>query len=88
MSFEVRKRIPKNGIFDYQTDAEEVLKELINDYGKATVKDLWDLIGVTPDSDDDKTGWNNLDDARIFPVEHRGKCCYCLELPNPVAIAD
>ena len=46
-------------MFAYETDAADTLlqlKDIINTYGRVTVKDYMDLIGVTPNPDDDKLG--------------------------------
>ena len=63
-------------------EAEVVLShlvDLIEDYGMATVADLYDLVGITSNYTDDKYGWINLHDARVDPV--RGG--YLIRLPRP-----
>ena len=91
MGFAKYKRIVNRILFDYQTDAEEILKqlkEIVKNYGKATVKDLLDLVRVTPEPDNDKSGWYSFDGANIYAVDHHGKPVYCLELPNPGSLTD
>ena len=48
--------------FAYETDAIDTLvhlKDIIKAYGRVTVKDLMDLVGVAPNPDDDRLGWLN-----------------------------
>lgn len=45
--------------FAYETDAIDTLvhlKDIIKAYGRVTVKDLMDLVGVAPNPDDDRLG--------------------------------
>ena len=44
-------------VFAYETDAIDTLvhlKDIIKAYGRVTVKDLMDLVGVAPNPDDDR----------------------------------
>lgn len=78
-------------MFAYETDAADTLlqlKDIINTYGRVTVKDYMDLIEVTPNPDDDKLGWYNVDEAAINMVEQNEEYPYCLMLPHPVSFND
>jgi hypothetical protein len=58
-------------ILERRSDAEDVLdklRDLIGDYGMATVNDFYDLIGLTGEFTDDKWGWRDLRNARIHPT--------------------
>lgn len=72
-------------ILESRGEAEEVLSHLVDlteDYGMASVADLYDLVGVTSNFTDNKYGWDNLSSARVVPV--RGG--YLLELPRPIVL--
>lgn len=74
----------QNVIFEYCTDVEDVLShmtDLIKNYGRASITDLYDLAGITPANDDRQRGWYNLEGAYIQPVD-KG---YNISLPEPVA---
>lgn len=63
-------------------EAEEVISMLVDyieDYGQATVGDLYDLVGVTSQFTDQKYGWENLSDAGVSRVRDG----YLLDLPKP-----
>ena len=65
--------------------AEEVLTSLINlieDYGNATIADLYDLVGRTGEFTDHKYGWKNLASAGVERVRDG----YRLDLPRPIFI--
>lgn len=69
-------------IFPMRVEASEVLDELfkvINSYEAATVRDLYDLVGIKAPYTAEKYGWVDLRDADIRPV--RGG--YLLDLPRP-----
>lgn len=69
-----------------RVDAEEVLdrlRDLINQYGFASVADLYELTGITGEFTDNSWGWDDLRSASIRPV--RGG--YILDLPRTIAIA-
>lgn len=68
-------------LIDSRGEAEEVLShlvELVDQYGVATVADLYDLVGVTSDHVDNKYGWTNLSRASVTRV--RGG--YLINLPR------
>lgn len=72
-------------ILESRGEAEEVLSHLVDlteDYGMASVADLYDLVGVTSNFTDNKYGWDNLSSGRVIPV--RGG--YLLELPRPIVL--
>ena len=72
-------------ILESRGEAEEVLSHLVDlteDYGMASVADLYDLVGVTSNFTDNKYGWDNLSSGRVVPV--RGG--YLLELPRPIVL--
>lgn len=65
-------------------DAEEVLSnlvDLIEEYGEATVSDLYDLMGVTGEFTDTKYGWTNLSGATATRTRS-GE--YILNLPRTI----
>lgn len=69
-------------ILESRVEAEEVLSRLealIVQYGRASVSDLFDLVGVTGQYTDEKFGWVNLENAR----PHRVREGYLLDLPLP-----
>jgi hypothetical protein len=68
-------------IIPNRAEAEEVLSrmdELIEQYGFASVADLYDLVGVTGNYTDNKYGWNNLRNADVV----RDREGYLLRLPK------
>lgn len=68
-----------------RADAEDVidrLREAINEYGSASVADLYDLIGVTGEFTDNKYGWTNLTNADIQRVRDG----YLLKLPKALPL--
>jgi hypothetical protein len=73
-------------IVSSRAEAEDVLdrlRDLINDYGVATVNDFYDLMGLTGEFTDDKWGWYDMRNARINPV--RGG--YTFRLPKTVQVS-
>lgn len=65
-----------------RSDAENVLEaiyELLSKYGSATVSDLYELTGITPNFIDEKWGWYVLDGSRVRRVANG----YLLDLPRP-----
>jgi len=58
-------------VFEERADAEEVLdtlRNLIEDYGQATIGDLYDAAGMTPDnnfSKNEEYGWTDLGRAQV-----------------------
>lgn len=72
-------------IFDSKADAEEVitgLVDMIDAYGQATVSDLYDLAGITPEYTMDNYGWTNLSSA----TSSRTRDGYVLNLPRAVLL--
>lgn len=68
-------------ILDSRGEAEEVidqLGELIDNYGVASVADLYDLVGITCNYTDNKYGWNSIRYAEAV----RTREGYMLKLPK------
>lgn len=69
--------------FDSRQEAEKVLDvllEIIEDYGKATVADYYDACGVTGNGYTDRSyGWTDLRQAFVT----RSRQGYCISLPRP-----
>lgn len=67
-------------VLETRGDAEDVmdrLNEAIQDYGMATVADMYDAAGLTCNYTDNKYGWRNLRDAQIVRVRDG----YMLKMP-------
>lgn len=67
--------------FASRVDADEVLaslKDYVEDYGKASVADLYDFCGVTGTFQDHKYGWYDLKGVRVVRV----KDGYEIDLPR------
>ncbi|MBO7450440.1 MAG: hypothetical protein J6U54_08720 [Clostridiales bacterium] len=83
----------KDIVYEERGDAEEVLKILrqqIEDYGKASIGDLYDASGITPPDNYSKMeryGWDDLSRAsvRLAHGHHGG---YYLDLPREKCITD
>lgn len=72
-------------ILEDRGEAEEVLSflvDLIDEYGMASVGDLYDLVDISKSYTDNKYGWDNLSMARIEPV--RGG--YVIRLPRTILL--
>lgn len=70
-------------ILDSRGEAEDVigvLVDLIDEYGDASVADLYDAVGMDSSYTDRKYGWTNLRDARPRLIRGGG---YLLDLPKP-----
>jgi len=70
-----------------RVEAEEVIRRLhdiIDSYDVATVSDLYELVGSTPNYTDEKWGWTELPGAGVVRVRDG----YLLELPKPEAIKE
>lgn len=68
-------------------DAEVILdrlRELISQFGQATVEDYYDLVGITGDFPDNKWGWYDLRPA-IATIRHASGG-YIVALPRPQPI--
>ena len=71
--------------FDRISEADaalSTLKDLVVLYGKATVGDLWDILGIERDNDSTEEiyGWRNLNDGVIVSTNDY----YILRLPNAI----
>ena len=69
-------------LIENRGEAEEVIDrliDLVDKFGLATVSDLYELVGMTPNYTDQKWGWTDLRVASVQPV--RGG--YLLDLPRP-----
>lgn len=60
-------------------DVIEKLYELTSQYGQATVSDLYDLVGITPQFTDEKWGWLTMQGSDV----RRTRDGYVLILPKP-----
>ena len=68
-------------ILESRGEAEDVLDhlfELVENYGMASVADLYDLVGVQGNYTDNKYGWTNLSNAMVSRVREG----YLLKLPK------
>ena len=73
-------------LLESRGEAEDVLDSLdaiIDDYGSATVADLYELVGITGNYTDNNYGWKNLRNADIIRV-HGGD--YMIRFPKVVPI--
>lgn len=73
-------------VINTRGEAEDVLdglRQLVDQYGSATVSDLYDLLGLTGDFTDNKWGWEDLRRASVRTI--RGG--YVLDLPDTVPLA-
>lgn len=73
----------KEILLEHRAEADEVIFSLINlidDYGQATVADLYDFVGVDSNYVDMDYGWTNLDGVK--PIRERGGG-YLINLPKP-----
>lgn len=71
--------------FDSGGEAEVVLSALVDltiDYGRATVADFYDLVGISPAHTDYKYGWENLGGANTY----RAREGYVIRLPRPILL--
>lgn len=84
-------------IFNRRSDAEQVLSgmcEYIDDYGKATLKDFYNVVFEVTDGDIDvptdytmtRYGWRNLAQASVVKVRDRGRDGYLLRMPKAEVI--
>lgn len=72
-------------VLETRGEAEEVLSHLVDltiDYDMATVADLYDLVGVTPNFTDNKYGWTDLREASVT----RTRGGYLINLPRTQAL--
>ena len=71
--------------FDDRRDAEAVLMQMdecIDRYGRVSVMDLYDLVGITGEYTDAKFGWTNLHSAEVVR-DMNGR--YKIKLSRPKA---
>jgi len=72
-------------VLETRGEAEDVLTILVDltvDYGMATVADLYDAVGITPQFTDNKYGWTDLRSASVSRV----RSGYLLNLPRPLPL--
>jgi len=72
-------------ILETRGEAEEVLSHLVDlteDYGQATIADLYSLVGMTSAFTDDKYGWTNLSTATVSRVREG----YLINLPKAILV--
>lgn len=72
-------------ILDSRGEAEEVLSHLVDlteDYGMASVADLYDLVGMISNFTDNKYGWTNLSNATVTRVRDG----YLIDLPKTILL--
>lgn len=72
-------------VFNSKQDAEDVISSLvdmIDEYGQATVADLYDLAGITPEYTYGNYGWTNLSSATSV----RDRDGYTLRLPRAILL--
>lgn len=70
-----------------RVEAEEVIKRLfdiLESYDTATVADLYELVGITPNYTDGKWGWSQLPGAGVVRVRDG----YLLDLPKPQPVEE
>jgi flagellin-like hook-associated protein FlgL len=73
-------------VFESRDDALDVrnnLVDLIDQYGEATVANLYDLVGITESFTDTKYGWKNLASSSVSKIGRDG---YVLNLPKPILL--
>jgi hypothetical protein len=66
-------------------EAEEVLSQLVDmveDYGMASIADLYQMVGVPTNFTDNKYGWDNLSSASVSRVRDG----YMLDLPKAILL--
>ncbi len=72
-------------LFDRRGEAEAVLSELIdtvNKYEVATVRDFFEMAGISASYTDQKWGWTDVSDARVSRVRDG----WIVDLPRPVVV--
>jgi len=73
-------------VLDNLQGAEEVIDrmlDILSQYEVATVADLYELVGFSPQHTDHKWGWTDLRGASVARVRGGG---YLLDLPQPKAL--
>lgn len=69
-------------VIETRPDAEAVimlLADMVDEYGEASVADLYTAVAITPQYTDHNYGWTNLSTASVRRVRHG----YLLNLPKP-----
>lgn len=72
-------------VLESRGEAEDVIShlvDLVDDYGMASVADLYDLVGIASSYTDNKYGWTNLSSAGVS----RTRNGYLLNLPRTEVI--
>lgn len=80
-----RKRQFEDIVLEKRSDAEEVLSalvDLVDNFDRATVGDLYEMIGEESNYTDEKWGWDNLHAAYV----ERCREGYLLRLPKPILL--
>lgn len=87
-SINTRSSINVNYIWvDTEDEARNIISTLVEDienYGKAKVASLYEMVGIQTTFADFKYGWTKDDISRINYTRDRGK--YFIDLPKPVNI--
>lgn len=74
-----------NIVLESRGEAEDVLArmdELLATYGMASVADMYDLCGVTPQYTDNNYGWTNIRNAQIVHIRDG----YVIKMPKPMPL--
>lgn len=72
-------------VFESRQEAQgviDILSDVIDEYGFASVSDLYDAAGITAEHTDNKWGWSNIRDAQVYPT--RGGYLLTLTRPTPL----
>ena len=80
-----RRNDVRDIILESRSEAEDVLSALVTiveDYGQATVADLYDLVGEAGTFTDNRIGWKSLSTAEVTRVREG----YLVKLPAPRAL--
>ena len=85
-SSNTRKSDFEDVVFDYRSDAEEVLNQMhdiIDRYGFCTVTDLYDMADRTPPYTANRYGWTSVQSADVTRLSGGG---YIIRLPRAMPI--
>lgn len=72
-------------VLETRTEAVDIIEQLVNRinvYGQATVKDMYDYMGVSSSYVDQSYGWMNLAGASVRQIREG----FILDMPQPVQI--
>lgn len=75
-------------VLDNRGDADMVLDSLysiIKEYSIATIGDLYELVGISPQFTDQKWGWTDISGARVESAYGGG---WLIRLPNPKPVSN